>query len=206
MASPTFSPDVPAIPLGAEGSILTIVKGSPVFSVGSAGSNFIAKLTASIATASLTIANIPQNFTSLQIIAGGRVNVATNTDMLLQFNGDTGANYDSQNMQAVGATLSGTEHIGSTSLFIGSFASTNAPATRFGVANVIMPNYNSTTFDKTSMGNASISFAAGAGGNITQSWLGTWRIGVPAAITSILLQSANGNMLAGSFISVYGLL
>lgn len=159
--------------------------------------------------ANVTFSSIPATYTNLLLLMTARSAAAVAEDLIfIQFNGDTGANYDYQLFEAFGTNVSsGTgSGTGQTSIRCGNVAgASNTRAAQPGSMAMWIYNYTSTTWEKTTT-SENCEFAAGAGFNTPAVTLnsGNWRS--TAAITSLLvfLNSA-GNFKANSTFTLYGL-
>jgi hypothetical protein len=128
---------------------------------------------------------------------------ALNTNINLQFNGDTAANYDGQNLQGTGAGVTAFEQFAQTSAILGIIPANTAGANLFGVAIGFIPNYAGTTNNK-----VCLSIASKKTGTVTNAMTnllvgGFWRSN--AAINRITLLPAPGNFVAGTRVSLYGI-
>lgn len=155
--------------------------------------------------ASLTVGSIPGTYKSLVILFNGRgLTAAQYIDMLLRFNADSGANYDSQLFIATATTPGYSANHGQTSLIAGYIAAASASANRSGSIRIDVPAYAGTVFDKEIVGMSSMVFTTSAGTS-AQVLGGAWRPSTPEAITSITLLASAGNLAEGSELLVYGL-
>ena len=152
-----------------------------------------------VSQAAFDVTPIGAGYDLLQIIILGRSDRAgSNFDLVsVQFNGDTGANYDYAWSQDGGGLSGGA--VANPDLAI--TAGATAPAGNAGALWAFIPNYDRTTFNKEIR--ASASDARGAG--IVSSSYGhvTWKS--TAAITRIKLFPHNGNWIAGSRCMIYGI-
>jgi hypothetical protein len=127
---------------------------------------------------------------------------ATSDTLNLQFNGDTGSNYDRQLMSAAATTVSASEALAQTSAAIANCSGNTAPAGASGGGEIVFPSYADTTFNKTAT--SRYTYVTGtATGTVLSRQIGiNWRS--TAAITSIVL-TASGNFSAGSKFQLYGI-
>jgi hypothetical protein len=119
---------------------------------------------------------------------------------MVQFNGDSGTNYDWVN---IFATVSGSSpgKAGASGATAGSICSIGQNGAFSGGGKIYIPQYASTTFDKTATGqcgssSASTTFQGGA--NYAMTWHST------AAITSITLTPSSGNFQIGDAVVIRG--
>lgn len=159
-----------------------------------------AKTLAAIA-ASVTF-TVPSGYRDLLISYQARSDVAAADSLLvIQFNGDTGANYYSQRLHIVGTTLAGQEGIGTASPNIGTIAGGSAPAGMAGTGLIEIPNYAG-SFDNQALGRT-ITMDSTASGGTKLRFYGVARRNT-AAITSVLLKPAAGNFAVNSVFTMWG--
>jgi hypothetical protein len=154
--------------------------------------------------ASVTFSSIPASFRTLEIRIQARSDTAaTATPLVMRFNADSGANYDSQSIFGQTTSTGATESVAATGMSLLEIAAASATANHAGALTLFIPNYNGTTFIKTADGTSTSSVGTGAGTLITRKISGRWRS--TAAITSITVLPAAGNFVAGSSFVLYGL-
>jgi hypothetical protein len=157
-------------------------------------------------SASISFASIPQTFRNLvlKIVARGDT-AATSVTGRIRFNGDTGANYDSEQVSGNGASVAAFETLAATGGDIGETAAASTVAGSCSVYTVSIPWYAGTTFWKGwSSSHALMLQASGGAANAMYSkhWTGRWKN--TAAITSITIVPGSGNFIAGSSFALYG--
>lgn len=144
-------------------------------------------------------------YTHLKILWTGRSTVAAVNDGLrLQFNGDTGANYDRQRLTANSTTVAATESLAGTNADIGTMAGSTATSNLCGSGEIIIYNYRDTTFHKTGTSTNFFRQDNTTGNTLLRSYGFGWRS--TSAITSVTLLMTGGNYVAGSKFTLYGLL
>ena len=129
--------------------------------------------------------------------------VATETNLNLTFNGDTGANYDWQTNIIGGSTVTGVNTFADTRAFVGNVSAASSTANYAGAGTIRIYNAPGTTFFKTGDSHMQ-GFKAATNTNFPEyvnafAWRNT------AAITSMTLALASGNYVAGSKFSLYGI-
>ncbi len=157
-------------------------------------------------TNSVTFSAIPQTFWLLQIESCGRSTDATTKLGILniQFNGDTGSNYDIQFWNGSGTSSVATVIKGNTSSTAGIMPGTLENANACGQSQCQIVNYSNSTFQKVFRSNhMCLRGADGADNQLeTAQDSGRWRS--TAAITSVTLICSNGNFETGTTIHLYG--
>jgi hypothetical protein len=97
----------------------------------------------------ITFDNIPAHYTHLLISGSGRSDAAfLEINMVVRFNGDVGANYQYQDMRGEGVVNSASAATAQTFGLLGQIPATNATENHPGVLELLIPNYNNTTFFK----------------------------------------------------------
>lgn len=162
----------------------------------------IAEVVTSGSQATISFGSIPATYRNLEMVVSGRVTTAgvAVTNLLLQFNGDTGANYDSNRWTRFGqATFRA-----STSAVITEIAAATNATNVATSSTLFIPEYRGTTFQKTFSAVSAGKVGASADSDITGmvQGAGFWRS--TSAISSILLSIVSGNFVDGSVASLYG--
>jgi hypothetical protein len=157
-------------------------------------------------SASISFASIPQTYRNLtlKIVARGDT-AAAFVSCRIRFNGDTGTNYDCEQVGGVGATASAFESLAQTGADLGEAAAATTVAGSCSVYNVHIPWYAGTTFWKGLISNhGMMAQTSGGAANALYSkqWIGRWKN--TAAITSITIIPGSGNFIAGSSFALYG--
>lgn len=162
-------------------------------------------ITATSAT-DVTFSSIPATFRDLEIIISGRGNAAgvTAVNLAIQFNSDTGANYDYELFFRGGAAgMSDVSGVAQTSMIIGQLTGATAPADSPAVVTVFVPNYVGTTFNKQVHGKGFLKVSTAAAGQNVSSNGGEWRS--TAAITAVKVFPASSTFVDGTLVSLHGL-
>jgi hypothetical protein len=160
---------------------------------------------ASIAIASWDVQGISQAYNHLKLIYTARGDaVATVIAVNIRFNNDSGAVYDYEITYSSNGTAAGGVAIAATGGQIPGVAAASATANKVGMGEVLIPNYTGTTFEKmgAAVGGRTESTAAAGQTQETDSF--NWRS--TAAINRITIFPTSGNFIAGSRLTIYGLL
>jgi hypothetical protein len=155
--------------------------------------------------ASFDVTGISAAYNHLRVVLSGRGDAVSNrVGVGLQMNGDTGGNYLEEEMDALNNVVSTGSSISTTSWNAGFLVAASGSAGRPGVMTIDIPNYAGTTFQKLGL---AYSYAASdltnANNESTLSpggWLST------AAINRIKFIPSAGNFIAGTRLTIYGLL
>lgn len=168
----------------------------------SAGSVFDSTLGGS--AASIDVTGISNTYAHLMMTIYARSDTAAAAaNMFLQFNGDTGANYDYQDLSGNAASPAAVESFGLASgAYVGNCPANTAGANLFGSSQVFIPNYANSSNNK-----QAICFASNKVGTTSASiavhLIGpAWRSN--AAINRITLVTT-GNFVAGSRFTIHAL-
>ncbi len=124
----------------------------------------------------------------------------------IQFNGDTGSNYDSINSDFFGTAdqVDVGEAIGAAQAQIGSITGNTGVANTPGGFTFYVPNYGGTTFHKTFHSQGGVVYANSTTNLHNVIYSGKWRS--TSAITRIVLKTRNSsNFIAGTRLTIYGL-
>jgi hypothetical protein len=153
---------------------------------------------------STTFSSLPTGYRAFRIEAYGRTDVvATSTNIWLQFNGDTGNNYDWQYSQSTGDANSTPSDLQATNHAIaGVLTASTAVASAPGQAYIDIPQPEGTTFHKLIHFRGGLLHTAAGTGCLDFRGMGRWRN--TAAITSITVLLDTGNFVAGTKIGLYG--
>jgi hypothetical protein len=154
-------------------------------------------------TGTKTFSAIPGTYNRLRLVWLARSSDAASTvNIAIQFNGDTGANYDRQQITANATVLAAAEGLGATSAVIATITGAGATAGYAGSGELLIPHYAATTFNK--QGRTEHAYQVGTATTNFQrrtSAIG-WRS--TAAITSITAALSAGNYITGSKLLLYG--
>jgi hypothetical protein len=165
-------------------------------------SNLIQRTVLTASQTTIPIPTIPQGYNDLRIVWQIRSTAAvTNTSFAIQFNGDTGSNYDRADV--FGNTAAGAASaIATTSAVIGESSGASSPSGASGVGQLLIPNYAGQVFRKGGTGSSLLKSADSSGNIAAELWAIEWRN--TAAITSALLSLGAGDFAVGTVIEVYG--
>lgn len=157
-------------------------------------------------TTTIVFSSIPNTYRHLLVLASGRsdggASVGVNT--LVQFNADTGANYDVVAPQLQNVTYQANTAAGGTSIMAGIIPWSSSTALNAGWTQVLIFNYRDNSLFKTCRVEGASIGATTAG--TTFVWRmagGLWRS--TASITTVSIALSAGNWATGSFASLYGL-
>ena len=155
----------------------------------------IATNTLGSSQASVTFSSITGTYTDLILVVDGETNSA-NTNILLEYNSDTGSNYSVTILFGTGSTAGSARVSNDTAANLGRLGDNNR-------SNSIMHifNYSNTTTFKTGIGRFNVVSAtenAQLGAKVSL-WRNT------AAITSIKVKLSTGNFDSGTTFTLYGI-
>jgi len=150
--------------------------------------------------ADITFSSIPQTYTDLKIVLSGR---STQGNVYgggaLQFNADTASNYRFRRLRGDGSITASDNSTSSAFISNWDVAGANATASVFSNIEFYIPNYTSANAKSVSIDYVGENNATEAHmGIIAGLWTGT------AAITSIKLYSAGGNLVQYTTATLYG--
>jgi hypothetical protein len=154
----------------------------------------IATTTLGSAAASVTFSTISGSYTDLVLVFFTPSN-SINDDMYLQYNSDTGSNYSNTTLRGNGTTASSTRGSNTTGA---RFSDQSSPTTSTSNTAIIhIMNYANTTTYKTNISRSN-NASTGIDAMVTL-WRNT------AAITSVKVYPASGNMATGTIATLYGI-
>lgn len=157
------------------------------------------------AVSTVTFSSIPSGYTDLVLRSSTRGSqVNANTNMYIQFNGDTSALYSWTYLDATGTSVSSAVLSGDTQLRANKTTADNATTNTFSTYELYIPSYtvsqnkpmlsfNGQQNDTTANGDSYVDARANLYASTT-------------AISSIMFSLASGNFMAGSSFYLYGLL
>lgn len=157
------------------------------------------------AVASIDFTSIPAHWTHLRVEIDGRRSAAdSNGTVVVRFNGDTGANYNTILLDMLNATVTGSNNIGTSGITCAYMPGSSGSAGRSGGGGFTIPSYADTTFHKNARG-VGVSSGTDLAGTQRISVLGgVWRS--TAAINRITLSPGDGsNFEVGTRASIYGM-
>lgn len=149
--------------------------------------------------------NIPQTYTDLVLKFSGRTDRANNSsDIYLQFNSSTAANYSFRRIYGTGGGTGASDSLSnnSTGGFAGFAVGATATASTFSNSEIYIPNYTSSSAKSWSVD--SVNENNNSASNV-ELIAGLWSL--TSAITSISLKDYNGaNFVTNSTATLYGIL
>jgi hypothetical protein len=148
--------------------------------------------------------DIPTDCDDLEIRVRSRgTKSANDTAVHVQFNGDTGNNYNFT-QAFIGATgsVQAAETITTSSLRIGIIPAANATSGHSGIVIADVGNYRDTTLNKPVVGRAAYAISNSSGGTFNHPTGGIWRSN--AAITSVRVFPDSNGFVDGGVVSLYG--
>ena len=154
----------------------------------------------------LVISNIPQNYTHLQLRIFGRTQFSANQyKMFLQFNGDTGNNYDGHEIVGNGASITNARQGFFNCIFtLPSIPAANEISNLFGVALIDILDYRNTSKNTTVRTLGGFANNNGISNNASiQQGSGLWRN--TSAVTSITVNPAGQTLVDGTNVVLYGM-
>lgn len=158
---------------------------------------------------SVSFSSIPQIFRSLAFVIQARTDRASTVDTIYwQANGDAGQNYSHHNIYGLNNAAAASSAIAAANgALVGVCDGANSLAGGFGGAQVIFPNYRSTTYVKQAWSQGGNVGTPSAATVYAIQYNSIWHPAVIAAITSLVFFPVVGpNFVAGSIFAMYGVL
>ena len=149
--------------------------------------------------------NIPQTYRDLVLISHARMSSGgtISREVDIQFNGDTGANYDWWHIWNGGGGGGATAGTGSTAGYLFVAGGDTAPTGHTGQSTAFIPAYAHTDYHKYMKEQGTFQQGSGAGNFYMVDHFVAWHN--TAAIFSITIKASSGNFAAGSSFRLYGL-
>ena len=149
--------------------------------------------TLSTAAASVTFNSIPQGYTDLVLVFNGKLAIASDASISLQFNGDTTTNYSETILSGNGTSAISVREINQTGAIMG-YVNQND-----GTSIINVMNYSNATTYKTVIGRGGVAATA------VRANVALWRK-APEAITSMVVGNNGGiNFAIGTTFTIYGI-
>jgi len=157
------------------------------------------------AAATVTFSSIPSGYTDLVLRSSTRGSqVNANTNMYIQFNGNTSAIYSWTYLDATGTSASSAGLSGDTQLRANKTTADNATANTFSSYELYIPSYTVSQNKQMSSINAQENNTTANGDWYIDARSNLYRSS--AAISSVTFSLASGNFMIGSSFYLYGLL
>lgn len=193
-------------PTPSDGDVLTFDSGSgdwvPASPSGGGDLTLISEVVTSGSQAHVTFSAISGSYRDLVLIVRGRADkAATFDDMYIQFNGDTGANYDYLNQDANNTTVNYLNAVADTEIMTAWIPAASGLASVASPIEIVIPFY-ATAYHKTAMWNGMLKTSNALAGLYLRHGRGWWRS--TAAITSVKVAPMGSNFENGSIVSLYG--
>lgn len=152
----------------------------------------------------IDITGIPTDGAHLHIDINGRTTsgLSSVTDVFMQFNGDTGANYMSQYMSASHATQTDTEFTGLNDMLVGALPSVTADNNMFGSISLDILDYLGTIAQKSVMG-TSIGRTGSVSGKGYVNQIGAWWSNTNPINAIRLLNQSPNKFISGTRVTAY---
>lgn len=152
----------------------------------------------------VTFSSIPTTFRDLiLVVRGAGTKAAAFVEVRVQLNGDTGANYDFQNLTMNNGSNTSAGNVAQVSLFGGWLpAASGGVASASSMSEMTIYNYKDTTFHKAVSSRGGVRTGAAATNTFINETWGDWRN--TAAVTSVTAFLDANNFVAGSVVSLYG--
>jgi hypothetical protein len=203
--------DLTSSPVPQDGDVLTydgsvspgVWRPEAPVAAGAGALQLITETVTSGTAADVTFSSIATTWRDLVVVVRGRGSTAAvAVNMVLQFNGDTGANYDYEYINAQNTTLGGAGTVATTSAFIGQITAASGTANVAGSCRAEILDYRGTTFQK-----AGTFHSNGKSGTTTSTiipWLGIFNWRSTSAINAVKVFPAAGAFVDNSVVSLYG--
>jgi len=194
------SSHVAQVTIGADGRV-TVAANVAI----AAGAQTLLSTTTLGADGTFDLTSISQAYNDLLlvVIARGAASAA-NDRIILRLNNDSATNYDDQTVEGAASAAVASRHAATaTPEIVDVIPAGTAPSNYFGISEILIPGYTSTTWEKVALAKWAASNGAGTplNGQTSVQWHST------AAISRVgLFGQTTANLLAGSTVRLYGIL
>lgn len=156
------------------------------------------------AAANIDLTGLSAAYNMLRVMCLLRgTNASATIGVTLQFNGDTGANYDTEAMPGIqNVAVTAAQTLASTSIALGSVPAASASASTFGIIIIEIPFYANTGVRKVLLDRVGFVDTTGSFSR-SEANIGSWRN--TAAIDRVTLIPSAGNFVANSQAIVHGM-
>lgn len=196
---------VAATGAGTAGHVLTSngASADPTFQAAAAGMTLIASVATSSTAADITFSSIPATYKHLRIVMNARgTTAAVVTQMKIQLNGDTAANYDYQYVLGIGGSPSASASYAAAFGLVGDCVAATGTANSPSLFDILLGAYAGTTFHKEVIVTMGARWGTSGGaqeaGVLTTAWHST------AAVNAVKLFPTAGAFVDGSTADLYG--
>lgn len=155
----------------------------------------ISTVTLTTTASTISFTSISSSYTNLRLTYQGKVTSGYG-NFFLRFNADTGANYDYQTMDGVGASASPSQTFATNYISVGLIGGV------VGGGTIDIPNYKGSTLNKVAIGQGYMLYGTSSGQMIVLNHGGRWRN--TSAITQLDFTCDAGDFQAGTVVSLYG--
>lgn len=190
---------------GSDTNVLTLASGVPSWAApASSGALTLLSTTTRATDGTIDVSSISQAYSDLVLLIIARGTDAATTDTLkLVLNNDTASNYGSQRLQGTAGTASATESNSAAFVSAGVMPAAAATSGYFWFAEVVIPGYTSTTWNKVAYIDYAYGTAITTGARFRVAGMGLWNS--TAAINRVTLSGfSTAALLTGSTLRIYG--
>ena len=155
-------------------------------------------------SSTVSFTSIPSTYKHLQIRGISRDTSSTyaSSDLVMQFNSDTGNNYSFHRLYGTGSSAAADSGVSASYMNLGQESTAASTASFFGASVIDILQYANTNIYKTARCLTGIDLNGGADGRVMLT-SGNWRD--TAAVTSIVLKPVSGNFAQYSSFALYGI-
>ena len=196
-------PAVTSLANGVSGQLPIANGGTGQTSLAAAGLPVLIQQLSLAGVNSVTFSSIPNTYKDLQVrYRGAGAASASFANVELQFNGDSGSNYDTQESVINNTTNTGGGSVAQNVLLVGYLPAASGVANLGGGGEINIFDYTGTSYFKEVTAVKGVRLTGVASGFYAGSVWGSWRS--TSAITSITVLLSSGNGATTATVSLYG--
>lgn len=181
-----------------DNTLVIAVVGPPV-----AHADLIGAVDVAAPTQTISFTGLPQTYGSLQLVVYGRSTGSGGVQV--RFNGDSGPNYDLQQLSGAGTMAGAGEVLAATAGTLGEVAASSLRTTIGAGFDAIIPGYAQTAFEKTWISRVGVKLGESSSAMRVRFNAGFWRSTAAVSRIDLFLADGISSFVPGTRAALYGL-